>query len=203
MPENTDPLEHVDTDMAQRAHDYLNFRDMIPNMRKLEASPDARRGLLRYVQKELQAIAGTLSEEVDPTYRRAPRETVLAYHSKDGDDMLMIQKDHITMQVENAVPLWPMYLLPEEKTSSYESVYLDPRGRIFGVGYERLIEKIDANQRFMPIEIPMDSMRAAEALALQQAAKETLQVMRLTKDSDQQPTEKKSNKKKKKKPESK
>lgn len=171
MSEYKDPLIHIDHEMARKAKEYLNAPSMVPDVPSIEASPDARRGLLRFLHKQLFDIGSNLNEELDPYYSYARLKTVLAFPSDPGDDMLTIESKYLTMQPERGVMLWPLVLLEQEATP-YAAAFIDPRGRIFADGYSSLDTAANQNQQFLPTELPMNTMRAIDALAFHQAAEE-------------------------------
>lgn len=151
-----------------RARAFLGQFEGLPRFDGKHEKVDPRTAGLQHLLRDFQQRAAEIETDLDPDREHALRETVLAYPSQPGDDMFAVEYDHLTLHAEPAVDLWPLYL-PEEDQSRYTHFFLDARGRLFGTGSERLVEAMNPDRRFIPIEVPMASIDIRDALAAHQA----------------------------------
>ena len=180
-PEQHDPLDILDQEMDLRAAVFIDQLKDLPSFDGQHEAIDPRTDLLRYLLRDFQEKAFALEDRLDPDGEHSLEETVLAYPSQPGDDMFALEHEHLTLAVEQEVRLWPLTHFSEDQ-AHYTSFLIDGRGRLFGIGSERLAETMHPHQRFMPIEVPMASIHPADAQAAHKALRQLWKTLHFIKN---------------------
>jgi|ETNmetMinimDraft_4_1059912.scaffolds.fasta_scaffold33257_4 hypothetical protein len=181
MPEKLNPLHAADQRMAQRARSHLRLVETVelPDFDAIEKDPIKRQELLTDIAGQLRDNAESINA-LDRYREIATSETVFAYPSNDGDDMFDLERQHLTQHVENDVTLWPVLLLEHEQ-QNYTSMFIDSRGRLFGLVSEQSKVLIRPRNPYIPREIPLGSITVPDALAAHQGVIDTIRILRRNK----------------------
>ena len=177
-PESDKASQILNNGLTLRARAFLDQIETLPVFDGSHEHVDARMEKLQDLLLDFQRRAFDISEELDRNRIHAIEDTVLAFPSQPGDDMFALEHEHLTMHIESDLDLWPLSLQVNEQ-ARYTHFFLDARGRLFGIGSKRLIDTMNPDRRFVPVEVPMAGIDINDARAAHRAAYELWNTLRI------------------------